>query len=413
MARTPDPGTSPAARRRPAPPVPRERSRLAAAAGALALAAAMAGCSGEKDEPATPPAVPMQQDVGQGEGRLDLVVWAGYAENGSNDRRVDWVTPFTRATGCRVETKVADTSDSMVALMKTGRYDGVSASGDATLRLIYGGTVAPVNTGLLSGYDDIAKFLKNQPYNSVKGQMYGVPHGYGANMLMYRTDKLQQRPTSWSVVWDKNSPAAGHVVAYDSPIYIADAALYLKTHRPELKIDDVYALDQKQFDAAIALLKQQRPNVNQYWANYLDELQSFKSADNYAGTAWQMTANLALAQKSPVATTIPAEGATGWSDTWMISSKAQHPHCMYKWMSWITQPRVQAQVAQWFGEAPANPKACAYTAKGFCATYHVGDPAFYERLAFWRTPVKDCGDDRGSKCIDYSKWAQAWTQIKG
>lgn len=405
MVRTPH--ATKIARRPPRP------GRSLLAAGALVAAALTGGCSGGSDETAAPPDVPMLQELGTPEGRLDLVAWAGYAEDGSVDPKVDWVTPFTKATGCQVHTKVADTSDSMVALMQSGRYDGVSASGDASLRLIYGGTVAPVNTGLLTNYEDIAKYLKNQPYNSVKNQMYGVPHGYGANMLMYRTDKIPQRPTSWSVVWDKDSPAAGHVVAYDSPIYIADAALYLKTHRPDLKITDVYELDEKQFDAAIDLLKQQRPNVNQYWANYLDELQSFKSGYNYAGTAWQVTANLAMTDKAPVATTIPSEGATGWSDTWMISSKAQHPTCMYKWMNWITTPKVQAEVAQWFGEAPANPKACKYTAKGFCSTYHVGDPEFYKRLAFWKTPVKDCGDDRGSKCVEYSRWAQAWTQIKG
>ncbi|MFG2016277.1 ABC transporter substrate-binding protein [Actinomadura geliboluensis] len=394
-------------------PVRTRRSRIVLAAAALVTAAALgAGCS-DASGAAAPPDVQMMRTLGTPEGRLDLVAWTGYAEDGSNDRKVDWVTPFTKATGCRVHTKVADTSDAMVALMRTGRYDGVSASGDASLRLVYGGLVAPVNTGLLSNYDDIAAYLKNQPYNSVNGQMYGVPHGYGANMLMYRTDKILQRPTSWSVVWDENSPAAGHVVAYDSPIYIADAALYLKTHRPDLKITDVYALDEEQFQAAVDLLKRQRPNVNQYWSNYLDELQSFKSGYNYAGTAWQVTANLALAEKAPVATTIPEEGATGWSDTWMISSKAQHPTCMYKWMNWITTPKVQAEVAQWFGEAPANPKACRYTAKGFCSTYHVGDPEFYRRLAFWKTPAKDCGDDRGDKCVPYDRWAQAWTQIKG
>ncbi|WP_433227377.1 extracellular solute-binding protein [Actinomadura formosensis] len=389
------------------------RSRTVLAAGALSTAAALAGgCSGGSADAATPPDVPMMQQLGTPEGRLDLVAWTGYAEDGSNDKHVNWVTPFTKATGCRVHTKVADTSDSMVELMKTGQYDGVSASGDASLRLIYGGLVAPVNTGLLGNYDDIAGYLKNQPYNSVSGQMYGVPHGYGANMLMYRTDKMP-RPTSWNVVWDTNSPAAGHVVAYDSPIYIADAALYLKAHRPDLKITDVYELDDEQFNAAVELLKRQRPNVNQYWANYLDELQSFKSGYNYAGTAWQVTANLATADLAPVATTLPSEGATGWSDTWMVSSKAQHPTCMYKWMNWITTPKVQAQVAQWFGEAPANPKACQYTDRGFCSVYHVGDPVFYKRLAFWKTPVKNCGDDRGNKCVDYTRWAQAWMQIKG
>ncbi|MEW2358399.1 ABC transporter substrate-binding protein [Spirillospora sp. NPDC029432] len=401
-------------RRPPGPPGlrrPRTGGRLAVA---VAVTAALAGCSDSSNATRTSlPQIPAQQVIGATEGQLNLVAWTGYAEDGSTDPKVDWVTPFTKATGCRVRTKIADTSDSMVALMKTGKYDGVSASGDASLRLVYGGDVAPVNTSLLTNYPDIADYLKEQPYNSVGGQMYGVPHGYGANYLMYRTDKLPQPPTSWNVVWDKNSPAAGNITAYDSPIYIADAALYLKAHRPDLKIKDPYALDEKQFEAALDLLRQQRPNVGQYWHNYADELQSFVLGDNHAGTAWQVTANLAKEQKAPVDTVLPVEGATGWSDTWMISSRAKHPNCMYRWMNWITTPKVQAQVAQWFGQAAANPKACRYTAKGFCATFKVGDADFYKRIAFWKTPVSNCGDDRGDGCVEYARWSQAWTEIKG
>jgi putative spermidine/putrescine transport system substrate-binding protein len=388
--------------------------------GLLACAAALvltvAGCSDDSRGGQAAQQVPRlsaQQEIGATEGKLDLVIWAGYAEDGSTDKSVDWVHPFEKKTGCKVRAKVADTSDSMVALMKTGQYDGVSASGDASLRLVYGGLVAPVNTNLLTNYPDIPSYLKDQPYNSVKGQMYGTPHGYGANYLMYRTDKIPGTPASWSIVWDKNSVAADHVVAYDSPIYIADAALYLKAHRPDLNITDVYELTQKQFDAAVDLLKQQRSNVNQYWSNYLDEVEAFKAGDNYAGIAWQVTANTAKTEKVKIATTIPTEGATGWSDTWMVASRAQHPNCMYKWMNWITTPKVQAAVAQHFGEAPANPKACKYAAKGFCGQFRVGDVDFYKRLAFWKTPVADCGDSRGANCVDYSKWTQIWTQIKG
>jgi putative spermidine/putrescine transport system substrate-binding protein len=390
------------------------RFRCAAAAALTLILAVSTACSDDgPPPPAKAPNLPAAQEIGPSEGRLNLVVWAGYAEDGSTDKTVDWVTSFEKQTRCQVNQKVADTSDSMVALMRTGQYDGVSASGDATLRLIYGGMVAPVNTSLLTYYGDIAGYLKNQPYNSVGDRMYGAPHGYGANVLMYRTDKLQQKPTSWSVIWDNNSPAADHVTAYDSPIYIADAALYLKTHRPDLGITDVYELSREQFNAAVNLLERQRPSINQYWASYLDEFESFKAGSNYAGTAWQVTANITKDAKIPVNTTIPAEGATGWSDTWMIGAKAQHPNCMYKWMNWITSPKVQAQVGQWFGEAPANPKACQFTEPGFCGQFKVNDPEFYKRLAFWKTPVRDCGDSRGPTCVDYSEWTQAWTRIKG
>lgn len=320
--------------------------------------------------------------------------------------------PFERKSGCQVNAKVADTSDAMVALMNTGEYDGVSASGDASLRLIYSGVVAPVNTDLLRNYGDTEPYLRDEPYNSVNGQMYGMPHGYGANYLAYRTDKMK-KPDSWGVLWEKNSPAVGRIAAYDSPIYIADAALYLKAHRPDLKITDVYELTNEQFDAVADLLRQQRDNVNQYWSDYLDEVRSFKAGDDYAGTAWQMTANMARSEGAPVATTIPSEGTTGWSDTWMISSRAAHPNCMYKWMNWISSPKVQGAVAQWFGEAPANRNACGYTPKGFCAQFHADDIHFYQRLAFWKTPVADCGDARGAVCVDYSKWGELWSQIKG
>ncbi len=99
--------------------------------------------------------------LGKGEGALNIIVWAGYAEDGSDDKTVDWVHPFEKATSCKVNAKVGNTSDEMVTLMKTGQYDGVSASGDATLRLIYGGDVAPVNTSLVPNYATISTFLKD------------------------------------------------------------------------------------------------------------------------------------------------------------------------------------------------------------------------------------------------------------
>ena len=138
-----------------------------------------------------------------------------------------------RQTGCQVNVKIGNTSDEMVTLMRTGQYDGVSASGDATLRLIAGGDVAPVNTNLVPNYADVFQQLKNQDFNSVNGQMYGIPHGRGANLLMWRSDKVPGALDSWSAVFDQGSQYKGSLTAYDNPIYIADAALYLKATKPD------------------------------------------------------------------------------------------------------------------------------------------------------------------------------------
>ncbi|MFJ9770496.1 ABC transporter substrate-binding protein [Kitasatospora sp. NPDC101157] len=394
-------------------------ARTAAAATAAALLAAGCGSGGTAGTAGghgglNPPKLPVLQSLGPGEGQVNLVAWAGYAEDGSDDKSVDWVHPFEQQTGCKVNTKIAGTSDEMVSLMKTGQYDAVSASGDATLRLIAAGDVAPVNTALVQNYADVFDGLKNQPWNSVNGQMYGIPHGRGANLLMYRTDKVTPAPDSWSVVFDGASPYSGHVTAYDSPIYIADAALYLMKSRPELGIKNPYALDQNQLKAAVDLLKAQHKAVGEYWSDFQKSENSFRTGDTVVGTTWQVIANMAQADHAPVKAVLPKEGATGWSDTWMVSAKAAHPNCAYRWMNWIVSPTANAQVAQWFGEAPANAKACDRTTdKDFCTTFHAADEAYWKDVHYWTTPVKSCLDGRTVTCTDYAAWTAAWTEIKG
>jgi putative spermidine/putrescine transport system substrate-binding protein len=386
-------------------------------AAALALAACDSGggTTGTGPGGLTPPKIDKMAALGAGEGQVSLIAWAGYVENGSNDPKVDWVTGFEKQTGCKVSVKVAGTSDEMVTLMKTGDYDAVSASGDATLRLIYGGDVAPVNTALIPNYADVFAGLKDKSWNSVNGQMYGVPHGRGANLLMYRTDKVTPAPTSWGAVFDPSSPYKGKVTAYDSPIYIADAALYLMKTKPDLGIKNPYALDDKQFQASVDLLKQQNALVGEYWSDYLKAISSFKSGDTVLGTTWQVIASLAQGEGAPVKAILPSEGATGWSDTWMISAKAKHPNCAYMWMNHIVSPEANAAVAEWFGEAPANSKACDMTSDPkFCDTYHAGDEAYSEQIHYWTTPIEECLDGRTDvTCTTYQEWTQAWTEIKG
>ena len=157
----------------------------------------------------------MAKSVGKGEGKVNLIAWAGYVEDGSTDPKVDWVTDFEKETGCEVNVKIGNTSDEMVTLMRTGQYDGVSASGDATLRLIAGGDVAPVKTDLVKNYNDVFSGLKDRDFNPVDGQMYGIPHGRGANLLMWNSDKVSGDLTSWDSVFDTKKLAGSR---FNAPI---------------------------------------------------------------------------------------------------------------------------------------------------------------------------------------------------
>ncbi len=380
----------------------------------LFIAAFAAGCGDSDDDSSTTASSDMPTELGEGEGEVNIVAWAGYVEDGSTDPAVDWVSDFEKETGCKVNVKVGNTSDEMVQLMRTGEYDTVSASGDATLRLIDGGDVVPVNTDLIPNYEDVFDALKEQPFNSVDGQMYGVPHGRGANLLMSNPEDVNPAPTSWSAVFDDAADQSGNVTAYDNPIYIADAALYLMAHEPDLGITNPYELDQEQFDAAIELLKQQREHIGEYWSDYTKQISAFANGDSTVGTTWQVIANLLEADGVKVDTTLPEEGSTGWSDTWMVSSEAEHPNCAYMWMNHIISPEANAQVAEWFGEAPSNEKSCALTAdKNHCDIYHADDEEYFDQIYYWTTPVSDCGDDRGDVCKTYDEWVQGWTEVKG
>ncbi|MEY4339982.1 MAG: hypothetical protein RLZ14_1832, partial [Actinomycetota bacterium] len=273
------------------------------------------------------------------EGQLNIVAWAGYAEDGSTDPAYDWVTPFETLTSCQVNVKTGATSDEMVQLMQSGEYDGVSASGDATQRLMSGGEVVEIDPAEYSSYADIFDGLKLQPWNSADGKPYGIPHGRGANLLVYNTEAFADAaPDSWAAMFEKGGPADGAISVYDSPIYIADAALFLMATRPELGITDPYALDQDQFNAAIALLTEQKGITSQYWGDYTVQQASLENGDVLAGTTWQVIVNLATANGAKIAAVKPKEGATGWSDTWMLSSKAKNPNCMKLWMDWIASP---------------------------------------------------------------------------
>jgi putative spermidine/putrescine transport system substrate-binding protein len=370
----------------------RKGQRLAATAMALVLVTAACGSDDDDGDGASDTTAPaVQESIGEGEGALSVLAWPYYAEDGTQDPNYDWVSAFEEDTGCDTTVKYFATSDEAYQLFGSGDYDVVSASGDSSMRSVAADDAAPINTELLTNYDDLAPFLVEQPWNSIDGTVYGVPHGWGANVLQYNTDVVDPAPTSWGAVFDPDSPYAGKIAAYDGPIYIADAAVYLMATQPDLGIENPYALDQEQFDAAIDLLKEQSDGLSEYWSDYVAYEDNFRSGSTVLGTSWQVITNTLQADDppTPVDAVLPEEGSTAWSDNWMLHSEAAHPNCAYEWMNYITSPPVQAEVATTFGEAPANLKACDSIAE-HCTQYHADDAAYYDQLHYWTTPTKAC-----------------------
>ena len=401
--------------------------RAAIALAALALVASACSSDSSSGDAGGGSATPVSS-IGPGEGELNLIAWVGYTEDGTTEgyENYDWVTPFEKDTGCEVQVKYADSSDEMYNLMtgQAGQWDGVSASGDSSNRLIASGAVSAIDPALFD-FTDIIPPLNPTTGNEtsqyvVDDVVYGVPWMYGPNFLMYNTDVVKPAPESWDVVFEttlngQENPYKGKVTAYDFPIYIADAAIYLMAHQPDLGITDPYSLTEDQLNAATELLQQQSTLIDKYWASYVTEIDGFVNKSMVAGTAWPV--NLSYAElDAPVAAAEPSEGMSGWADTWMMSSSAPHPNCMLEWMQYSLQADVQAETAEYYGAAASNKAACpilrASLDKQFDFGYAVdtvrygycGDAAFLDSLWLWRTPQSP---------TDYSVWTQKWIEVRG
>ena len=360
----------------------------------------------------------MVTELGAGEGQLNIVAWPGYIERGETMETFDWVTGFEEATGCMVNVKTANTSDEMVALMNEGGFDLVTASGDASLRMIAGKRVQPVNIDLIPSWDTLDDRLKQAPWHYVDGKNYGTPYIWGPNILMYNTEVFgDSPPTSWNVVFEEmtlpdGQSNAGRVQAYDGPIHIADAAMYLMTHQPELGIESPYELNQDQYNAALDLLRVQRTLVSRYWHDAFIQIDDFKNEGMAASGSWPFQRNLLQSDGAPIASVIPEEGVTGWADTTMMHVDSENPNCAYMWMEHTLSSNLMSDLSVWFGANPGVPAACTdgrgmQTAEG-CTKNGMDD---FDKVRFWTTPVTRC--ESQEECVPYYRWVSDYIGVIG
>ncbi|WP_291143131.1 ABC transporter substrate-binding protein [Hydrogenophaga sp.] len=356
--------------------------------------------------------------LGKPEGQVDIVAWPGYIERGQTDKDYDWVTDFEKKTSCKVNVKTAGTSDEMVALMNEGGFDLVTASGDASMRLIAGKRVQPINVGLIPSFKNVDTRLQKAPWHYVNNTHYGTPYQWGWNVLMYNTKVFKDKaPTSWSVVFEETTlpdgkSNKGRVQAFDGPIYIADAALYLMKKNPALGIKDPYELNEAQYKAALDLLRGQRKLVGKYWHDAFVQIDDFTNEGVVASSSWQFQANILKSKNQPVATVVPVEGATGWADTTMMHADAKHPTCAYLWLEHSLNPKLQGDLAAWFGSVPAVPSACKgnkLLGDDGCANQGFGS---FERISFWKTPITKCASQNNA-CVPYHRWVTDYIAVLG
>ena len=342
------------------------------------------------------------------EGELTILALPAYIERGQSDKAYDWVSAFEKSTTCAVTVKTATGAEEIVSSMANGNYDVVVAPDEAVWRLVAGGKVQPIDVTRIAAYRTIGTVFQNAALHTIDAVHYGVPFQWGPKVLMYNSAVFKTPPVSWSALLQEQKlsdgkSSAGRVGTFDSPTALADIAVYLKSTQPGLGIDNPYELSEAQYQAVLATMRAQKPLIRRYWHDADAQISDFRQAEVVVSAARMYQVNALRRLQQPVASTIPAEGTTGWADTSLIGSRAKHPNCAYAWLAWSLDRKVQGDIAAWLGSVPVVPAACKDNlllgAEG-CAE-HGGNEV--EKVHFWRIPQAKCAH---GKCVPFSRWTQ-------
>ncbi|MEO3810139.1 extracellular solute-binding protein [Sphaerisporangium sp. B11E5] len=348
----------------------------------------------------TPTPSPSPKALGPGEGSVTVLAPRGYAEYGGYDPAVNWVGPFERDTGCKVNLRYPSSPGEMDAMARRVPYDVIAAPPDVAGRLIAEGKAAPITTSLLSHYDDIPKWLRTQRPAVVDDEVYGVPYLWGWYATLSTGDvrgldaaSLYTRP--------------GTATLPDGPLSIAGAALALRLTRPELRVGDPFELTPAQLDAAVALLAERR-GERTYWQEPIEPLQGLTAGTVRLARTIPYQQDL-LRRAGRTVHAVPEGETTGWVDSWMLAARPASPNCAYRWLDWIGSPEAQRQAAAWTGFAPANEEACDGRVTRVCDAYRMTDSAWLKKVRFAVRPSRAC--DEGTGCTDYTEWTARWRDL--
>jgi putative spermidine/putrescine transport system substrate-binding protein len=358
--------------------------------------------------------------LGPGEGVLRLIVMPGPVQNGNVNPQADWVTPFSKHAGCRVDLTNASSDAQAESYIAGGgaAYDGILASPEVAGQLIAARAVAPLNVGLISGYGALSPKLRSAPSQVSGGRVYGVPYIWDSYVAGYNSGQVKPTPQDWSAVFAPPSAAryAGKITLPDSTATIALAALYLKSARPSLGISDPFELDKTQFAAAVQAVNAVRRSVSTFWTQDSSVVGQLGDGQDALGGVMNHQISEMARAGLPVAG-VPALAGAGRSgvtaayvESWLMSAKAAHPSCMYRWLSWSASRYVQEQASAWTGDAPVNPAACTGPVSGTCDRFNEAGLASARNVVFEHLPVSDCGDGRAG-CVAYGQWQAAWQRI--
>ena len=323
------------------------------------------------------------------EGEVNLLTWEGYADP-------SFIEPFEAATGCRVSATYVGSNDDFAPKMAAGGgiYDLISPSIDTTRVMIDAGFVDPIDVSRIEAWDALYPKFKEAEGIRKDDEVFGVPYAWGAIAFMYRTDKIDEPPTSIADLFDPKYE--GRISLWDDK-----SALYVAARKDGNM--DIYEMSDEDLEAAKATLIEQKPLVRKYWSTAGELVDLFASGEVWISNTWGGYQSSLLADQGiPVAEFIPEEKAEGWVDSWMLVRGTPNEDCAYQFINMALSEAGQCGVANVNGYSVTNPEAArqCMSDEQFAAL-HQDDPDYLDSLLLW--------ENLGSRLPAYTN---AWNAVK-
>jgi spermidine/putrescine transport system substrate-binding protein len=303
------------------------------------------------------------------------------------------VAEFERRFDCKVVIDLYEDSEAMLAKIQTGGaglYDIVVPTDYITSVMAKQSLLAPLRRENIPNMKNLDPVFKNPPYD--RGNRFSVAYQWGT-LGIYARKGAKPLKQSWSVVFDRKDQP-GSFILLDSARDTIGAALKFKgwsmnsVNPGELKIARDLIVDAKRRSDGFSNTVGGKNKVLE---------KSARAAIVFSGEAAR-----AIAEDADTYYFIPDEGSEIWVDNLCILAKSAHRDLAEKFINFILEPEIGAQISNQYQFATPNAAA-----KKFIDPKLLNNPVIYpdpetmKKLEF----IRDLG-------ADAALYDQLWTSIK-
>ncbi|MEM7564794.1 MAG: extracellular solute-binding protein [Pseudomonadota bacterium] len=186
-------------------------------------------------------------------------------------------------------------------------------------RWIASGLFQPLDTSLLSNWDDLIPNLWQLEGNVVDGKPYFAPMDWGQTSITYRTDLVdwEGEEHSWGLLWDERYKGKIGSLGSAGDVWWC-AAIFAG-------VDFKDIAKPENLEKVANLLRQQRPLIRMYSDDVTSLQQALASGELVAAMTWNDTPLALRTDGVPVDFAKPKEGALTWVCGLMMHAKAPKP----------------------------------------------------------------------------------------